>query len=344
MNRNISIASRIRSFLLTLLLRRNRLLGAMNLGCIKVLSMALLFCPLAVGQSADSLPAGTRLRVQMQNTVDPPISPLAIASTNLSQVGETISQSPPRDMPKTSARLGDLLITLNEVENPAAHPRNGNREDRHEVLIKGIVKNIGKNPVCASITSKLETSFRLEESVTITLAKQDWGTIRELLPSEQLDASFAASVKNGTDPLKLTISQSQPEQGCGDNSHHLYFNTDVTIPVTSLPLATMSWLGTGEGGGVLQVGGSVSPPRVVQKTEPDFPEETRKAKHQGTVIIRAIVGTDGRVHDARVVRSLGWGLDEKALGAVSQWVFNPATKDGRKVPVYVDVEVNFRLY
>jgi protein TonB len=118
----------------------------------------------------------------------------------------------------------------------------------------------------------------------------------------------------------------------------------VTIPVTSLPPATMSWLETGEGGGVLQVGGSVSPPRVVQKTEPDFPEETRKAKHQGTVIIRAVVGTDGKVHDARVVRSLGWGLDEKALEAVSQWVFNPATKDGRKVPVYVDVEVNFRLY
>ena len=320
----------------------------MNLGCIRVLSMALLFCPLAVGQSADSLPAGTRLRVQMQNTVDPPISPLAIASTNPSQVGETISQSPPRDMPKTSARLGDLLITLNEVENPAAHPRNGNRDDRHEVLIKGIVKNIGKNPVCASITSKLETSFRLEESVTITLAKQDWGTIRELLPSEQLDASFAASVKNGTDPLKLTIRQSQPEQGCGDNSHHLFFNTDVSIPVTSLPTATDSSSGQGHedigGGGVFQVGSAVSPPKIRYKTSPDYPEETRKAKHQGTVVIRAIVGTDGKVHDPRVVRSLGWGLDEKALEAVSHWVFDPATKDGRKVAVYVDVEVNFRLY
>ena len=53
---------------------------------------------------------------------------------------------------------------------------------------------------------------------------------------------------------------------------------------------------------------------------------------------------DGRVHNARIARSLGLGLDEKALEAVRQWKFEPARKDGQPVAVLVNVEVNFRLY
>jgi len=100
----------------------------------------------------------------------------------------------------------------------------------------------------------------------------------------------------------------------------------------------------GIGGGVFQVGGGVAPPRIKYQTEPEFSEEARKAKHQGTVVVRATVGADGKIHDPHVVRSLGLGLDEKAIEAVNQWLFEPASKDGRKVAVFVDIEVNFRLY
>ena len=100
----------------------------------------------------------------------------------------------------------------------------------------------------------------------------------------------------------------------------------------------------GIGGGVFQVGGGVAPPRIKYQTEPEFSEEARKAKHQRTVVVRATVGQDGKIHDPHVVRSLGLGLDEKAIEAVNQWLFEPAVKDGRKVAVYVDIEVNFRLY
>jgi len=62
------------------------------------------------------------------------------------------------------------------------------------------------------------------------------------------------------------------------------------------------------------------------------------------VIIRAIVGTDGRVHDPRILRSQDHMFDQRALQAVSQWIFDPAMKDGRIVPVFVDVEVGFQLY
>jgi periplasmic protein TonB len=100
----------------------------------------------------------------------------------------------------------------------------------------------------------------------------------------------------------------------------------------------------GIGGGIFQVGGGVAPPRIKYQTEPEFSEEARKAKHQGTVVVRATVGPDGRIHNPHVVRSLGLGLDEKAIESVNQWLFEPAVKDGRKVAVYVDIEVNFRLY
>lgn len=100
----------------------------------------------------------------------------------------------------------------------------------------------------------------------------------------------------------------------------------------------------GIGGGVFQVGGGVSPPKLKYKTEPEFSEEARKAKHQGTVLLSVVVGPDGRVSQEHVVRSLGLGLDEKALAAVKEWLFEPALKDGRKVAVEVQIEVDFRLY
>jgi protein TonB len=102
--------------------------------------------------------------------------------------------------------------------------------------------------------------------------------------------------------------------------------------------------GGGIGGGLYRVGGGVSPPRIIYQIDPEFSEEARKAKYQGTVIVNVEIYPDGRVHNARIARSLGLGLDEKALEAVRQWKFEPARKDGQPVAVLVNVEVNFRLY
>lgn len=57
-----------------------------------------------------------------------------------------------------------------------------------------------------------------------------------------------------------------------------------------------------------------------------------------------MVGPDGRAHDIRVQPSLGMGLDEQAIEAISRWRFEPDRKDGIPVAVQVNVEVNFRLY
>ena len=57
-----------------------------------------------------------------------------------------------------------------------------------------------------------------------------------------------------------------------------------------------------------------------------------------------IVGPDGKPRDIRVHRTLGLGLDEKAVEAVKNWRFEPAMKDGKPVAVQVSAEVSFRLY
>lgn len=102
--------------------------------------------------------------------------------------------------------------------------------------------------------------------------------------------------------------------------------------------------GGGIGGGAYRVGGGVSAPKVLYKLEPEFSEEARKNKFQGNVVLRIVVGIDGKTHEVKVVRSLGMGLDEKAVESIRQWRFEPGRKEGVPVPVEVLVEVNFHLY
>jgi len=102
--------------------------------------------------------------------------------------------------------------------------------------------------------------------------------------------------------------------------------------------------GGGIGGGVFRVGGGVSPPRALDTPDPEYSEEARKAKYQGTCVLWLIVGPDGKPRDVKVARALGMGLDEKAIEAVRNWKFAPAMKDGKPVAVQINVEVNFRLY
>jgi TonB family protein len=90
--------------------------------------------------------------------------------------------------------------------------------------------------------------------------------------------------------------------------------------------------------------GGVTPPSALYAPDPDYSDAARKAKYQGSVILWLVVGTDGRPHNLRIARSLGMGLDEKALDAVRQWSFRPATLNGQPVAVEINVEVSFRLY
>ena len=87
-----------------------------------------------------------------------------------------------------------------------------------------------------------------------------------------------------------------------------------------------------------------TPPRAVYSPDPEYSEDARKAKYQGTVILGLTVGVDGSPYDPCILQALGEGLDEKSLEAVKHWKFQPAMKDGHPVPVRLSVETDFRLY
>jgi TonB family protein len=109
--------------------------------------------------------------------------------------------------------------------------------------------------------------------------------------------------------------------------------SDVT---PTLPMPTPSQ-------GAFRVGGGVGPPVLLRKVEPEYTEEARAAKYQGTVLVYIEVGPDGQAHNMKVIRGLGLGLDEKAIESLNGWKFRPGMKDGQPVTVQATIEVNFRL-
>ena len=92
----------------------------------------------------------------------------------------------------------------------------------------------------------------------------------------------------------------------------------------------------------LPVGGKIKEPEKIRHVPPVYPAIAQQARVEGIVIIEAIIGTDGRVQQARVLRSKPL-LDEAALTAVRQWVFTPTLLNGVPVPVIMTVTVNFTM-
>ena len=107
--------------------------------------------------------------------------------------------------------------------------------------------------------------------------------------------------------------------------------------------------------GTYHIGCGVTAPQVIYKVEPEFPEEARKKKVSGITKVQFIVDVDGKPTNLRVAKSaaddlnkkfqkIGLAIDKKAMEAVSQYKFKPASFHGKPVPVQVNVEVNFQIF
>jgi periplasmic protein TonB len=102
--------------------------------------------------------------------------------------------------------------------------------------------------------------------------------------------------------------------------------------------------GGNTGGGPMHIGGSVLAPSVLFSVEPEFSEEARKAKFSGNVQVYLWVDEHGNPSHVRIARGVGMGLDEKAVEAVRQYKFKPATQNGKPVKVDLYVDVNFQIF
>jgi TonB family protein len=89
---------------------------------------------------------------------------------------------------------------------------------------------------------------------------------------------------------------------------------------------------------------TTTPPRGVYQPEPEFSDEARRKRIEGTVNLSLVVGVDGHPHDIKVENGLGHGLDENAVKAVREWRFEPARQDGQPIEKKIAVSVTFNLF
>ena len=94
---------------------------------------------------------------------------------------------------------------------------------------------------------------------------------------------------------------------------------------------------------IYRIGGQVSAPVVLKQQQPEYSAAARALGVEGTALLRVVIDANGRVSEAKILRPAGFGLDDEASKAVSQWEFKPARKDDQPVRVQAQVEINFRL-
>jgi TonB family protein len=106
---------------------------------------------------------------------------------------------------------------------------------------------------------------------------------------------------------------------------------------------TGSGVGGGSGTGVYNAGNGITSPIRLTSVDPEYSEEARRAKTSGSVTLSFVVNTQGKAEDIQIVKSLGMGLDQKAIEAVQQWTFLPGKNKGVPVKVRASAQLIFHL-
>ncbi len=100
----------------------------------------------------------------------------------------------------------------------------------------------------------------------------------------------------------------------------------------------------GDDNGPIEIGKGITPPVAITRVSPLYTESARRARVQGVVVVETIIDRDGNVGNVKVLRGLGFGLDQNAAEAVARWKFQPARgADGRPVSVYFRLTVDYHL-
>jgi protein TonB len=96
--------------------------------------------------------------------------------------------------------------------------------------------------------------------------------------------------------------------------------------------------------GVRRVAGAITLPKVLSAPEPSFSESAKATKVSGKCLVYLQVAEDGSIDHVAILRPIGIGLNEQAIGAVRRYRFSPAMENGKPVRVELNVEVNFQIF
>jgi len=153
--------------------------------------------------------------------------------------------------------------------------------------------------------------------------------------------------------IRLPDDSSMPNIGV-HNSPNVTLNSDGPGSRTGIGWGANGGDGPGSGNRGWGPGGGdgvyypnqrgVVVPTLISAPEAEFSDEARRQRYQGVCMVALIVDTHSNPQNLRVIRTLGMGLDEKALEAIRRYRFKPGTKDGKPVPVLITVRVDFNLF
>ena len=141
----------------------------------------------------------------------------------------------------------------------------------------------------------------------------------------------AVTFPSGTDPIAVQDSTDLAPRG-GGPPPALAGRGQTSLPPSNF----------GAAAGAVRIGGRVRPPTKTKNVPPVYPQAAQLERVAGIVILEVIIGTDGKVRDGRVMRSVAF-LDDAAIEAVRQWEYTPTELDGKLVPVVMTVTVSFNL-
>jgi len=179
---------------------------------------------------------------------------------------------------------------------------------------------------------------KLQDTVTLKLTISKNGTVKKAEAvngdAELSDAAVRSARKWRYVPYFLGEKPVEVQTMVSINFRINEAGPDITatykVPQDS-PISEIGKPGTG-----------VTAPKLVFAPDPEYSAEAKNAKLEGVCVLALIVGADGYPRDIKVARSLGLGLDEKAIEAVQKWRFLPARKGGVAVAVAINVELQFR--
>ena len=222
-------------------------------------------------------------------------------------------------MPVKSAQGVELSFRLGAENEP--HVRHTSytvkRKDKRDTILTKPVLSRYRRPeasVCADLNgSPISASFQIDDSGVPKNIHIDSPNVR--LFSEAIQEwRFDSARSNG----KTTTSTATFTFQCGP------------VETSAAPAEAIAI-------------GRVSAPVPTFRPEPEYSEEARRAKWQGSVRLSLVVDTEGFVIRMTTEQMLGYGLDANAMEAVKSWRFKPGIKDGKAVPVKAVIQVQFRL-
>jgi len=260
-------------------------------------------------------------------------------------------------------RVGDLTIVPLDMHITKMNGRYTSQPGFHYVRFTVSVKNVGQDAVCTLLSATLESTLKVgkrrgswELKPRNGAATASGGFIHQLLPGEELEGRIIfGDLRDGVKPVTLTIESQR--QTCdaneGSESSPLTFAIRdsagrVKISLLTNNRAVQSASAIGSSPEPQQEPTKprvlISAPKALYAPDAEYTQVARQAKLSGSVKLRVLVGKDGVVYDAVFLRRLGMGLDEKAIAAVRQWRFTPAMADGKPVDLWINVDIDFRLY